>query len=222
MFFDALQSALTVLNHGDTVSVITLYLLLMLTPFMVVFLIMKKSHVLSLRYFRKLLLPFLEAIAAALAVLTLFPIIFGLGDDALWNFPFKAMQVSPGGFAGLLSILIVLAYVIDIIPSLRKLQSFKTLILGGVCLMFARFFLSYINPMIEVDLESFVPGFWFICGVLLISIALSRLGHFVFASFASTLGSRFNMREEVAELLILPIIATLGFLPVFIYGAWLA
>ena len=222
MFLDAIQSAVNVLKHGDTISVIVLYLLFMLTPFMVVFLIMKKSHVLSLRYFRKLLLPFLEAIAAALAVLTLFPIIFGLGDDALWKFPFRAMLLSPWGFAGLLGILVILSYVIDVIPNLRKLQSFKTLILGGVCLMFARFFLSYINPMIEVDLESFVPGFWFICGILIISIALSKLGHFVFASFASTLGSRFDMREEVAELLILPIIATLGFLPVFIYGAWLA
>jgi hypothetical protein len=219
---DAVQSAVNVLKHGDTISVIVLYLLLMLTPFMAVLLIMKKSHVLSLRYFRKLLLPFLEAIAAALAVLTLFPIIFGLGDAALWKFPLRAMLLSPGGFAGLLGILIILSYVIDVIPNLRKLQSIKTLILGGVCLMFTRFFLSSINPMIEVDLKSFVPGFWFICGILIISIMLSKLGHFVFASFASTLGSRFDMREEVAELLILPIIATLGFLPVFIYGAWLA
>ena len=83
-------------------------------------------------------------------------------------------------------------------------------------------FMSFINPVIETDLVSFVPGFWFVCGIVAISIVLSKLGHFVFVVFAEVLGNKFDLREEVAELLILPVIATLGFLPVFIYGAWLA
>ncbi|MEN8263131.1 MAG: hypothetical protein ABFR82_06680 [Nitrospirota bacterium] len=36
------------------------------------------------------------------------------------------------------------------------------------------------------------------------------------------LGNKFDLKEEVAELLVLPVLATLGFIPVFIYGAWLA
>ena len=62
----------------------------------------------------------------------------------------------------------------------------------------------------------------FVSGIVLSSIVLSKLGHYVFVTFVKVLGSRFDLREEVAELLILPIIATLGFLPLFIYGAWLA
>jgi hypothetical protein len=209
------------MTHREIYLVVLVYLALMLIPIILTFVLLKKKHALSTKYFRMLFLPLLEAIAAAVAVLTLFPIILGMGDDVLWSFPMKVMKLSPGGFIGLLALLIVLAYIIDVIPRFRKLQSFKTLVLGGVCLVFVQIFLSFINPIVELELLDFVPGFWFICGTILISGALSKLGHFVFVSYARTLGNRFDIKEEVAELLILPIIATLGFLPVFIYGAWL-
>jgi hypothetical protein len=222
VFWDYVYSSLQVMTHWDTYLVVSVYLFLMLTPIILIFLILAKKHALSTRYFRKLFLPVFEAIAVAIAVLTLFPIILGLGENALWNFPVRIMKSSPGGFLGLLGILIVLAYIIDVIPKFRKLQSLKTLVLGGVCLIFVQIFLSFINPSIEFELLNYIPGFWFIFGVIIISGVLSKLGHFVFVAFARVLGNKFNLKEEVAELLILPVIATLGFLPVFIYGAWLA
>ncbi len=222
MFWDSVYSALNVMTHWEIYVVVFAYLFLMLTPVIIIFLVLKHNHALSIKYFRKLFLPIFEAIAIAVAVLTLFPIIFGMGDDARWDFPVRVMKLSPGGFMGLLGILIVLAYVIDVIPKLRKLQSFKTLVLGGISLIFVQIFLSFINPILDLDLLGFVPGFWFACGIIAISVVLSKLGHFVFVAFAKVLGNKFDLKEEVAELLILPIIATLGFLPVFIYGAWLS
>jgi hypothetical protein len=222
VFWEYVYSSLRVMTHSDTYLVVSVYLFTMLDPIILIFFIMAKKHALSTRYFRKLFLPVFEAIAVAVVVLTLFPIILGLGDNALWNFPLKIMKLSPGGFLGLLGVLIVLAYIIDVIPKLRKLQSLKTLVLGGVCLVFVQIFLSYINPTLDVELINFIPGFWFIFGVIILSGVLSKLGHFVFVAFARVLGNKFNLKEEVAELLILPVITTLGFLPVFIYGAWLA
>jgi len=222
MFLYSLNSAMDVMTHWETYLVISVYLFLLLAPSIFIFLILKKKHALQVKYFRRLFLPILESIAIAVAVLTLFPIIFGMGDDAQWNFPIRAMILSPGGFLGLLVMLIVLAYIMDVIPKLRKLRLIKMFVLGGICLIFVRVFMSFINPMIETDLTSFVPGFWFICGIIAISAVLSKVGHFVFVSFTRVMGSKFDLREEVAELLILPIIATMGFLPVFIYGAWLA
>ncbi len=219
---DYIYSALQVMTHWDTYIVVLVYLFLMLAPIILIFMILHKKHALSARYFRKLFLPLFEAIAAAVAVLTLFPIILGMGDDALWGFPLKIMRSSPAGFFGLMGILIVLAYIIEVIPQLRKLQSFKTLILGGVSLVFVQIFLSFINPIVDIELTDYVPGFWFVCGTILVSGVLSKLGHFVFVSLTTVLGNKFNLREEVAELLILPAIASLGLLPVFIYGAWLA
>lgn len=222
MFLDAVYSALNVMTHWETYLVVLLYLFFMLTPTVFLFLILQKRHALSARYFKKLFLPVLEAVGVALSVLMLFPIILGVGDSASWGFPLKVMMLSPGGFLGLLGILIVLAYLIDVVPKLRKLQSFKMLVLGAGSLIFVQIALHIINPIFDIELRQFIPGFWFILGVIFISAVLSKLGHFVFIAFARALGNKFNLREEVAELLILPMIATLGFLPVFIYGAWLA
>lgn len=222
MFLDYVYTAFNTMNHWEFHFVVLMYLALLLAPVILIFLILKHNHALSIKYFRKLFLPLFEAVAIAVIILTLFPIIFGMGEEAKWDFPVRIAQLSPGGFVGLMFILIVLAYIIDIIPKLRRLQSFKTLILGGITLIFVRIFMSFINPVIETDFFSFVPGFWFVCGIVAISAVLSKLGHFVFVVFAEVLGNKFDLREEVAELLILPVIATLGFLPVFIYGAWLA
>jgi hypothetical protein len=164
-----------VMTHWETYLVISVYLLSLLTPTILIFLILKKKHALHVRYFRRLFLPILESVAIAVAVLTLFPIIFGVGDEAQWNFPIRAMKLSPLGFLGFLGILILLAYVIDVIPKLRRLQSIKTLVLGGVSLMFARIFIGFINPMIDTDLTNFIPGFWFICGIIVISAVLYLL-----------------------------------------------
>jgi hypothetical protein len=194
----------------------------MVMPGIVLLLFLEKKHALHIKYARKLFLPFFEVLAVATAVLMLFPIILGLGEGALWGFPFKVMETSPGGFWSFIGLLLVLAYVIDIIPKFRRFQSFKTLVLGGVSLIFVQICLSYINPVLELELTNFIPGFWFVCGTLFIAAVLSKLGHFVFTTFTNVLGSKFNLKEELAELLILPLIATLGLLPVFIYGAWMA
>jgi hypothetical protein len=222
MFLDYVYTALNNMNHWEFHFIVLMYLALLLAPATLIFLILKHNHALSIKYVRRLFLPLFEATAIAVIILTLFPIIFGMGEDAKWDFPVRIAQLSPGGFVGLMFVLIVLAYIIDIIPKLRKLQSFKTLLLGGITLVFVRIFMSFINPVIETDFFSFIPGFWFVCGIVAISVVLSKLGHYVFVVLAEVLGNKFNLREEVAELLILPVIATLGFLPVFIYGAWLA
>jgi hypothetical protein len=222
MFWDSVYSALNVMTHWETYLIVSLYLFLMITPTVLLFLILEKRHALTARNFKMLFLPLLEALAVALSMLMLFPIILGLGDSASWGFPLKVMILSPGGFLGLLGTLVILAYVIDVVPKLRRLQSFKMLVLGAASLIFVQLALHILNPIFDVELRNFVPGFWFVCGVVFISAVLSKLGHFVFITFARVLGDKFNLREEVAELLILPMIATLGFLPVFIYGAWLA
>jgi len=221
-FWDSVKSALDVMTNWDTYLVVFGYLLLMLAPIVLLFLILHKKHALSTRNFRKLFLPAIEAVAIAGAVLTLFPVMLGMGEKALWGFPLKVMKLFPGGFLGLLGILIILAYLIDVIPKFRRFQSLKTFVLGGVALVFVQIALSVLNPIVDVELSYFVPGFWFAFGIILIAGVISHLGHFIFVSLARVLGNKFNVKEEVAELLILPLITTLGFLPLFIYGAWLA
>jgi hypothetical protein len=202
--------------------VILAYLGLLLIPTLITFLIFKNTEGTGIRYFKMLFLPVMEALAVAVCVLTLFPVVLGLGEDVLWGFPIKVMTLSPGGGLGLIGVLIFLALVLAAIPRLRRLHSFKTLVLGGVSLIFVQFFLSVMNPVIEVELMDLVPGFWFICGVVITAGVLSKLGHVAASAFTTVLGNRFDLRRDVAELLILPVLAASGFFPVFMYGAWLA
>jgi hypothetical protein len=222
MFLDSVLSALIVMTYWETQVAVLAYSSLFLLPVLVVCFSVKKKGGACIKYLRILFLPVLEAVAVAVFVLTLFPIILGLGEDALWGFPLRMLKLSPGGFLGLLGILMVLSVALTFITRLTKLESFKTLVLGCVSLIFVQIFLSFINPIIEIEIMDLIPGFWFIVGVTAISGVLSKLGHFISVFFTTGLGKRFDFKEGVAELLCLPVKATLGFIPVFAYGAWLA
>jgi hypothetical protein len=222
MFQDSVISALMVMTYWQTHVAALAYLFLFLAPTIIVCFIIKKRQGACIKYLKMLLLPVLEAIAVAVFVLTLFPIILGLGEDALWGFPLRILKLSPGGFLGLLGILMVLSIALTFITRLAKLESFKTLVLGCISLIFVQIFLSFINPIIEVEIMDLIPGFWFVLGVTAISGALSKLGHYVSVFFATGLGDKFGFKDGVAELLMLPLTPILGFIPVFVYGAWLA
>lgn len=222
MLLDSVYSALTVMTYWETHVAVLAYLSVFLVPVFVVCFITKKRQGTCIKYVRTLLLPVVEAIAIAFFILTLFPIILGLGEDAHWGFPVRMLRLSPGGFSGLLGILIFLSVALTFITRLAKLESFKTLVLGCVSLIFVQFFLSYINPVIETDIMDLIPGFWFLFGLTAISGVLSKIGHYMSVFFRNELGSRFNLKEGIAELLFSPVTAILGFIPVFVYGAWLA
>ncbi len=222
MFLDSVLSAIRVMTYWQTQVAALVYLLLFLTPIIVVCFVIKKRRAVCIKYLKMLLLPVLEAIAAVVFVFTLFPIILGLGEDALWGFPLRILRLTPGGFFGLLGILIVLSVVLTFVTKPAKLQTFKTFVLGGASLVFVQFFLSFINPIIEVELIDLVPGFWFILGIIAMSEMLSKFGRYISDYFAAGLGGKFDLKDGVAELLILPLTPILGFIPVFVYGAWLA
>ncbi|MHA1942358.1 MAG: hypothetical protein ACW97P_11665 [Candidatus Hodarchaeales archaeon] len=223
MFWDSFFSALKVLTYWETHVAILEYLSLFLVPTIVACFIMRKKTDECIKYLKILLSPSLEAIAVGIFVLTLFPIILDLGEDAFWFLPLKLMRLSPGGFLGLLGILMALAIVLSVIPKIARMQSFKTLVLGGTCLVLVQICLSFIYPTIgDIELMYLVPGFWFIVGIIVISGVLSKLSHFMSVSFITELRKKFGLQEEVSELMILPITAIFGFIPVFIYGAWLA
>lgn len=222
MFWYSVFSALKVMTYWETHVAFLGYLSFLLVPIILVCFIIKKRQGACLKYLKILFLPILEAIAISVFVLTLFPIIFGLGEDASWGFPLKIIKLAPGGFLGLLGILMVVAIIMTFIPKAAKLHPFKTLVLGGISLVFVQIYLSFLNPIIEIGIMDLVPGFWFILGCIFIAGGLSKIGHFISVSVTASLGNKFNLSYGIAELLILPVTALLGFIPVFVYGAWLA
>lgn len=223
MFWYSLSSALKVMTYAETYLVILEYLFLLLIPILLIFINIRNRQGKIIKYFRVLLLPVLEAIAVAVFVLTLYPIILGIGENASWSFPLRIIQLTPGGFLGYLGILTLLAIVLTAIPKLSyNWPFFKTLILGSVSLIFVRVFLSFINPIIDVGIMDLVPGFWFLLGIIAMSGLLSKIGYYLRMYFSTFLINRYQVKDGLAELLILPVTATLGLIPVLVYGAWLA
>lgn len=222
MFLDSVISALKVMTYWETHVAAAAYLFLFLAPVTAACIIINKRRGVCIKYLKMLLLPVLEAIAVAAFVLTLFPIILGLGEEARWDFPLRIIKLAPGGFLEFLGILTVLAVLLTVIPKISRLQSIKMLVLGSVSLIFVQIVLSFINPVMELEVMDFVPGFSFLFGIIAISAVLIKLGHYVSGVCASGLGSKYKITEGIAELLILPVTAILGFIPVFVYGAWLA
>jgi len=85
-------------------------------------------------------------------------------------------------------------------------------------LMFVIGILDSMNPGIVKGRVDFVPGFWFSAGLLVVGGVMSWVGMMVAALIATAL----EMAEEgIGQLLMFPIGAIFGFIPVFMYGAWL-
>ena len=213
-------AGLKVLTYWETYVAGLEYLAIFLIPMAIVGMIMEKSEGggAAVGCLSMLLLPVLQVAAMAVFVLTLVPIIFGFAEDAAWSFPWKILAMAPGAFFKLVGVLVVAAIVLAFIPILGQLNSLQTLVLGGIALMFVLGILDSVNPGIVKGRVDFVPGFWFSVGLLVIGGVMSWVGMMVAALIATAL----EMAEEgIGQLLMFPIGAIFGFIPVFMYGAWL-
>ena len=165
-----------------------------------------------------LFVPVLQVAALIVTVLTLSPIIFGISDDAAWTFPWRLITMAPTSFFKLVGILIVAAISLAFVPILGRLQSLQTLLLGGIALTFVLGIYESLNPGSVGDNVKLIPGIWFSIALLVIGGALSWAGMLV-AAFI--IASQKMIGEGIAQLIMFPFVAILGFIPVFIYGAWL-
>ncbi len=220
MFWDSVLAGLKVLIYWETYVAGLEYLAIFFIPMAIVGMIMEKSKGggAAVGCLSMLLLPVLQVAAMVVFVLTLAPIIFGFAEDAAWSFPWKILTMAPGAFFKLVGVLVVAAIVLAFIPILGQLNSLQTLVLGGIALMFVLGILDSVNPGIVRGRVDFVPGFWFSVGLLVIGGVMSWVGMMVAALIATAL----EMAEEgIGHLLMFPIGAIFGFIPVFMYGAWL-
>jgi len=220
MFWDSVVGGLKVLTYWETYVAGLEYLLIFFIPMIVIGMIMEKSEGIgsAVGCLSMLLLPVLEVAAIAVFVLTLAPIIFGLAEDAAWIFPWKVITLAPGAFFKLVGVLVVAAIALAFIPLIGQLQSLQTLVLGGIALVFVLGLLDSINPGIVKGRVDFIPDFWFSVGVLVIGGLMSWVGMMV----AALLVTAIDMAEEgLGQMIMFPIGAIFGFIPVFMYGAWL-
>lgn len=220
MFWDSVIAGLKVLTFWETYVAGLEYLAIFLAPMIIAGMIMEKSERAGaqLGCLSMLLMPVVQVAAMAVMILTLAPIIFGFGEDAAWSFHWQLVAMAPGAFFKLVGVLVVAAIILAFVPILGQLHSLQTLVLGGIALMFVLGILDSVIPGIVKGRVDFIPGFWFSVGLIVIGGIMSWIGMMVAALAITPLE---HAQEGIGQIIMVPIAAIFGFIPVFMYGAWL-
>jgi hypothetical protein len=224
MFWDSVKGSLSVFMHWETYLAGLEYLAISFIPMVLLGLLMARRNgkaEMAAGLASMFVMPVFQVAATVVFVLTLAPIILGLSDDAAWSLPWRLIVFAPGAFTRLLLVLLVASVVLAFVPLLGHLKSLHVLILGAITLMFLLSPLEQIQPGLISDSVEFIPAFWFVVGILFFGGIMSWIGIMVSAILA-TLISLVN--EDLGELFMLPVLpigSIFGFIPVFIYGAWL-
>lgn len=220
MFWESMLAGLKVLTYWETYIAGLEYLAIFFIPMIIVGMVMKKNEGVAgfVGCLIMLLMPVLQVAAMSVMILTIAPIIFGLGEDAAWSFPWQLIAMAPGTFFKLIGVLIVTAIALAFVPILGRLQSLQTLVLGGIALMFVLGILDSVNPGIVKGRVDFIPGFWFSVGLIVIGGIMSWVGMLVAALAVTALELA---QEGIGQIVMFPIAAIFGFIPLFMYGAWL-
>ena len=220
MFWDSVLAGLKILTYWEIYVAGLEYLVIFFTPLIIVGMVMEKNEGAGFMMgcLGMLLMPVLQVAALAVMILTIAPIIFGFAEDAAWGFPWQIMTMAPGVFFRLVGVLVVAAIILAFVPILGRLQSLQTLVLGGITLMFVLGIIESIEPGSVIDHVDFFPGFWFTAGLIVIGGIMSWVGIMVAALALTVL----EMADEaLGQLIMFTIAAIFGFIPVFMYGAWL-
>jgi len=218
MFWDSVVASLKVLTYWEIYVAGLVYVAICYLPLAVAIVgaTIKKATLfdlvdrINLKVFL-ILMPTVHATALIVMLLTAAPIILGLSEDADWVAPWEFVTIAPRTFVALVVKLVILAFMFPLIPVVGRLQTLQTLVLGSVALM----------SIVRISVGSyvdFIPDFWFSVGLTLVGCAMSWVSMMVAVLLASVVD---RIEYGVGQLLIFPIAPMFGFIPVFVYGAWL-
>ena len=227
MFWDSVWAGLGVLTYWETYAAALVYCVAI--PFSLA-MMMGAATTLNNKATGGLIaclgMIMLLAVAIPVFLLTLSPIIFGIGEDAAWAYPWAVIFEAPSVFFKLVGVLVVANIVLIVLPFFGSFGTFTMfawyLVLGGIVLVFA-----FVHPLMLFNSASFgdvvehldiLPKFWFIVGFLIIGGILAGLIGMV-AALAQTLIEGFS--EYIGHMIMFLLVPILSFIPVFIYGAWL-
>lgn len=161
----------------------------------------------------------LQGVALLIVTISLSPIILGFSSDAAWTLPWTLILQAPWGFATLVLILLIATFLFGLIPFFGSKPSLLTLVLGGITLAFIIGMLKTVSPDMFQGPIDYVPGVWFSVGLIIVGGFMSWAGMIV-ATAVGTVGD-ILAGNGIGQLLAVPLSAAFGFVPVFIYGAWL-
>lgn len=219
MFWDAVANGLKVLLHWQTYLVGIIYIVISFLPFIAMAFagnrsdnIMAKGGCLAM-----LIQPVFQALAVFISVCTLFPIMLGR-SEAAWSFPWMLLVSIPGRILIILAVMLVISVVGAFIPILGRANSFIMFIMGGVVVAFLTLIIDRSNPALGIRSIDIIPGFLTIIGFVIVSGVAAWVGMLASAAAVTLL---LKDREDLGQLVLVPLGSVFGFIPIFIYGAWI-
>ena len=85
-------------------------------------------------------------------------------------------------------------------------------LMGGAVLV------SLLSPGLSAENIEIIPGFFTIIGIIIVSATTSWFG--ILAS-AFAVSFFVGDEEDIGQLIMIPLGSVFGFIPIFIYGAWI-
>lgn len=217
MFWASVLDGLKVLLHWEVYVLGLIYLFIMYIPFYPLMFgkgdALEKGGCLAM-----ILQPFFQALGSIVYVLTLFPIILGLGENAAWSIPWLLIWDAPLLILFMMVVMVVLMVISAFLPIVGRMNTFQTLISGGTVIAFMVAILHRFNPDFDISGIDVVPGFLVTTGILIISAITSYIALMLSALLLMLVDKN---EDGWGTLLITPLASVFGFIPVFIYGAWI-
>ena len=217
MFWESVIDGLKVYLHWETYVLGLIYLLIMYIPFYPLFFgkgdAVEKGGCLAM-----ILQPFFQALGSIVYVVTLFPILLDLGDNAAWPMPWLLIKEAPLLVLIMMVVMVVLMVISAFLPIVGRMNTFQTLVSGGTVIVFMIGILNRFNPDFDISNVNVIPGFLVTIGIIIISAVVSYVALFLSALLLSLIDKN---DEGIGSILIVPLASVFGFIPVFIYGAWI-
>jgi len=219
MFWQSVLNGLSVLLHWQTYVVAIMYLVITFLPFIVLMLAGEKGYELMGKggCLLTLVQSLLQALAVFVAVCTLFPIMIG-GEEAAWSLPWVVILNAPGRTFLLLVIMLVLSIICGLVPILGRANSFTMFIVGGFVLAFLTLVMDKVDPELGIRNIKLFPGWLTSIGIVTVSGVSSWLGMLASAALVTVI---FRDKEDISQLIMVPLGSMFGFIPIFIYAAWI-
>jgi len=220
MFFESVIGGLGTLANWQTYAAALMFLLLSLSPMFLIGWLMMHSGKAggAVGCLSVLAVPFFQTFALVIFVLTLSPVMLGISDSAAWSTPWLMTSAQPWLVAKSIGVLFIATLVFGFIPVFGRFQSLHILLLGSFVLAFVAVIIEQNNPQVAAKNVHMWPGFWFVIGLAAIGSAFAWLGTLITAVMSTVIDSRF---EGLGQFMTAPLAATLGFIPLFMYAAWI-
>ncbi|MEP2031084.1 MAG: hypothetical protein ABJI96_20490 [Paracoccaceae bacterium] len=222
MFWDAVQATFVALTHWQVYAAGLEYVIIVFAPLLIAYMLgIRYGSDDPVKHTSVILVPLFQALGTVFFVYSVAQIALGQAHYSTWRIPFEVAFGSPGKFIILVVLIVAASFLLAIVPIAGQIYALQTLVLSGLALgvLFVMADGQDFPQYTEID---WLPSFWFICGIIVVGAIFGTIGVALISTLPQIL-SNLTGRDMTAigVLISIPIASTFGFVPFFIYAAWI-